>query len=82
MYMREVLADAHLSKTGLARYLDRSTRWVDYRLSGPNPPPGFKLGKTWIFKKSEIDSWLEKFRAGSHLDKLVSETMVELEAVK
>jgi hypothetical protein len=70
--------DRCFSKAGLAEYLNRSVRWVDYQLSGPHPPPGFKVGKTWVFKKSEIDLWLEGFRADTDLNKLVKETLAEL----
>lgn len=74
----DTLQDRHFSKTGLARYLDKSVRWVDYTLAGPTPPPGFKVGKNWLFRKSEIDQWLEQFRAGADLDKIVNETVAEV----
>ena len=70
--------DRCFSKAGLAEYLNKSTRWIDYQLSGATPPPGFKVGKSWVFKKSEIDLWLEGFRAGTDLDKLVKQTLSEL----
>lgn len=69
--------DRCFSKARLAEYLDKSTRWVDYQLSSPNPPPGYKIGKSWVFKKSEIDRWLEQFRAGADLTKLVQATLAE-----
>lgn len=70
--------DCHFSKLEAARYLGRSTRWLDYQLASSNPPPGFRIGKCWLFKKSEIDAWLEQFRADRDLDKLVNETLAEL----
>jgi len=57
------------------RYLNKSLRWFQLQLTGPHPPPGYKIKKCWIFKKSELDRWLEQFRAGADLDKIVSEVM-------
>jgi predicted DNA-binding transcriptional regulator AlpA len=71
-------SDCHFSKVEAARYLGKSTRWLDYQLSGQTPPPGFKIGKCWLFKKSELDHWLEKFRASADLDRLVDETLAEV----
>jgi len=70
--------DRYFSKTSLGRYLNRSTRWVDYQIAGPNPLPGFKVGRDWLFKKSEIDRWLEQFRAGADVDKVVAEMLREV----
>lgn len=71
-------SDCCFSKTAVARYLGKSVRWVDYQLSGSHPPPDFKVGKSWVFKKSEIDAWLEQFRASADLDKIVDETVAEV----
>lgn len=76
--MHAALADCHFSLTEAARYLDRSPRWLQYRLNSDNPPPAFKVSKNWLFKKSELDRWLEQFRAGSDLDKLVDEVVAEV----
>jgi predicted DNA-binding transcriptional regulator AlpA len=70
--------DRCFSKSGLAEYLSKSTRWIDNLLRSSSPPPGFKVGKSWIFKKSEIDLWLEGFRAGTDLDELVQKTLADL----
>src|SRR5262249_56476702 len=69
--------DCHFTKTEAARYLSKSVRWFDYQLSSPNPPPGFKLGKCWLFRKSELDRWLEQFRAGADLNRIVDEVVRE-----
>lgn len=61
-----------------ARYLGKSPQWLQYQVSGPNPPPGYKVGKAWLFKKSEIDAWLEQFRAKNDLDAIVDEVMAEV----
>ena len=76
--MRATVTDCHFSLTEAARYLGRSPRWLQYQLTGPHPPPAFKTGKHWLFKKSEIDRWLEQFRAGADLDKLVDEVVKEV----
>ncbi|MGH7961769.1 MAG: helix-turn-helix domain-containing protein [Candidatus Binatia bacterium] len=70
--------DCHLSLCEAARYLGKSPRWLQYQLAGPHPPPGFKPGKCWVFRKSELNHWLEQFRASAPLDQLVDEVMKEL----
>jgi hypothetical protein len=70
--------DYYFSKKEAARYLSNSDRWFEYQLSGPHPPPGFRLGKSWIFKKSELDHWLEQFRASVDLDRVVDEVLKDL----
>jgi hypothetical protein len=72
------ITDCHFSLTDAAKYLGRSSRWLQYQVTGPNPPPGFKVGKAWLFKKSELDAWLEQFRTKSDLDAIVSEVMAEV----
>jgi hypothetical protein len=59
----EPSSDCHFSLADAARYLDKSERWLQYRLEGENPPPSFKIGKSRLFRKSELDRWLEQFRA-------------------
>ncbi len=70
------------SKNSLARYIDKSVRWVEYRLAGPQPPPGYRIGRSWIFKKSEIDAWLEQFRAGADLEKIANDVIADLRGAK
>ena len=88
--MHDTTEDRCFSKVALARYLDKSLRWVDYQLSGPNPIPGFLVPsansgsnsknrkKAWIFRKREVDAWLERFRTGVDLDRVVDETVAEV----
>jgi uncharacterized protein YjiS (DUF1127 family) len=73
--MRAHITDCHFSLADAARYLGKSPRWLQYQVSGPHPPPGFKVGKAWLFKKSELDHWLEQFRTNSDLDQIVEETL-------
>lgn len=70
--------ERHFNQVEAARYFNKSLRWFQLQLTGPNPPPGFKCGKSWIFKKSELDGWLEQFRAGADLDRIVDETVREV----
>ena len=74
--------DCHFNLTEAARYLSKSPRWLQYQLTGPTPPPGYKLGKCWLFRKSELDHWLKQFRAKPDLDTLVNEVVNELGAGK
>lgn len=76
--MQQILTDCHFNQVEAARYLNKSLRWLQYQLDGPNPPPGFKVGKCWIFKKSELDHWLEQFRARADLDVIVDGVMSEM----
>lgn len=88
--MRQEITDCHFSLTDAARYLGKSPRWLQYQLTGPNPPPGYqvpsanpvekskKQKKSWCFKKSELDRWLEQFRAQSDLDRIVDEVVAEV----
>lgn len=69
------LTDCHFNEVQAARYLGRSPRWLQYQLASSTPPPSFKIGKSRIFRKSELDSWLERFRAGVDLDRIVDEVM-------
>jgi Helix-turn-helix domain len=80
MCYSEELTERHFNQVEAARYLNKSLRWFQLQLTGPHPPPGFKIGKAWLFKKSELDRWLEQFRAGADLDKIVDAVMADLGA--
>ena len=55
--------DCHFNEVQAARYLSKSPRWLQKQLKeSRNPPPSFKLGKSRLFRKSELDNWLEQFR--------------------
>lgn len=36
-----------------------------YRLAAEGTVPGFKVGASWRFRKSEIDKWIKEQEAGS-----------------
>ena len=69
------LTERHFNQVEAAHYLNKSLRWLQLQLTGPHPPPGFKIGKSWLFKKSELDRWLEQFRAGTDLNRIADETL-------
>jgi len=60
--MQHEVTECHFNLTEAARYLGKSPRWLQYQLIGSNSPPAYKIGKSWLFKKSELDAWLGKFR--------------------
>jgi helix-turn-helix protein len=76
--MRYEVTDCHFNLTAAARYLGKSVRWLQYQLNGPHAPPAYKVGKSWIFKKTELDSWLRQFRTTPDVDRLVDETVREV----
>jgi excisionase family DNA binding protein len=59
----EILAylaqDRYLSKKEAAKYLALSIRTLDSRL---HEIPHFRVGKKRLFKKSELDEWIEHYR--------------------
>jgi excisionase family DNA binding protein len=48
-----------LTAEDLARYLGFNRNWI-YRQAEAGEIPGVKLGKSWRFKRSVIDRWLEE----------------------
>ena len=43
----------------VAEYL-RITEKTAYRLASERKLPGFKVGGSWRFRKSEIDAWIDE----------------------
>lgn len=43
----------------VSEYL-KLTEKTAYRLASKGDIPGFKVGGSWRFRKSEIDAWIEK----------------------
>lgn len=48
----------------LAAYLKTAEKTL-YRLVGEGAVPGFKVGGSWRFRKSEIDKWIKKQEAAA-----------------
>lgn len=46
----------------LAAYLKMAEKTL-YRLAAEGTVPGFKVGGSWRFRKSEIDKWIKKQEA-------------------
>ncbi len=69
--------DRYLDKKEAASYTSLSTRNLEARLS---EIPHFRVGKKILFKKSELDHWMESHReGGSHdLDKIADEAIESL----
>ena len=77
--VREILAyldqDRYLNLAEAAKYLSVSTRTIRDRL---DEIPHRRVGtRILLFKKSELDTWLEQYREGekARLDELVEECL-------
>ena len=55
----ETATDGYLSKTEASAYLGIAIRTIDKRLY---EIPHFKVGRRILFKKSELDEWMERYR--------------------
>ena len=75
---QEILAyidrDRYLDKKAAAAYTSLSTRNLEARL---NEIPHFRVGKKILFKKSELDLWMEQFREGGaqNLERIADEAL-------
>ena len=56
--------DEILTIDEVAAYLKAGKRTV-YRLAANGKLPAFKLGGTWRFSRSDIESWIKQQSAGS-----------------
>ena len=73
-----VRSDGYLSKRAASEYLGISVRNLEARL---REIPHFRLGSKTLFKKSELDHWMERHRENSEaidLDKLADEVAMEV----
>ena len=52
----------------VAAYL-RITEKTAYRLAASQKLPGFKVGGSWRFRRSEIDAWIELQKSGQRAKK-------------
>jgi len=69
--------DRYMGKKAAAAYTSLSTRNLEARLP---EIPHFRVGKKILFKKSELDRWMETYReGGSHnLDRIADEAIESL----
>jgi excisionase family DNA binding protein len=70
-----------LTKSQAQTYTSLSERTLDYARER-GELAFYRHGKRILFKKVELDAWMERHRAGADLDKIVSEVMGELGAGK
>ena len=75
--VQEVIAyidrDRYLDKREAARYTCLSTRNLEARL---DEIPHFRVGQKILFKKSELDRWMETYREGTqNLESIVDEAI-------
>lgn len=67
----------YLTKAQAALYSGLSQRTIDYaRVRGILS--SYKIGKRVLLKRGDIDAWIEQFRVGADLDRLVDETVAEV----
>ncbi len=66
--------DRYMNKREAATYISLSTRTLEERL---REIPHFRVGRKVLFKKSELDRWIEQFREGSaqNLDRIADEAI-------
>jgi len=66
--------DRYMDKREAAEYTSLSTRTLEGRL---DEIPHFRVGKKILFKKSEIDKWMETYREGGtqNLDRIADEVI-------
>ncbi len=76
--VQEVIAyidrDRYLDKKEAAAYTSLSIRNLEARLG---EIPHYRVGKKILFKKSELDRWLEQFREGGtqNLERIADEAL-------
>ena len=69
--------DRYMDKRGAAAYTSLSVRNLEARLS---EIPHFRVGNKVLFKKSELDHWMETHREGDsrNLDLIADEAVKDL----
>ena len=80
--VKEVLGymaqDRYMGKRQAAAYTSLSIRTLEGRL---DEIPHFRLNKKVLFKKSELDRWMEGYREGGsrNLDRVVDEALESIQ---
>jgi len=49
----------YLDKAGAAKYLGQSVRWLESRM---HEIPQYRPGSKVLFRRSELDSWMDHYR--------------------
>ena len=77
--LRHLQQDRYMSLLHAAEYLDLSERTLREHLP---EIPRFKFGNKWLFKKSDLDKWMEGFRVSvvqeRGVDRIVDEVVAEI----
>jgi len=77
--VQEILAyvdrDCYLDKKAAASYTSLSPRSLEKRL---DEIPHYRVGSKLLFKKSELDRWMETHREGGSLDRIADEAIESL----
>lgn len=55
------VAERYLTKTDLARHLQMTPRWINYRMA--DGMPHHRWGRAVRFRLSEVEAWLEKYES-------------------
>ena len=77
----QAVEQQYLTKAQAQLYTGLSERTLDYACEREELT-FYKHGKRVLFKKADLDAWMERHRAGANLDKIVSEVMGGLGAGK
>ena len=80
-------ADGFLSKRQAAEYLSLSLRSLDYlvtrgALPAFKPPIAGQRGYKMLFKRTDLNSYVERYPASRDLDDIVDETVQAVTATK
>lgn len=77
MKISQVDDSPYLSKSEAAAYLRLSLRSID-NLVARGELVAYKPVKKLLFRRNDLDRWVQSHRVGQDLDAIVSETLVEL----
>jgi excisionase family DNA binding protein len=73
----QAVEQQYLTKAQAQTYTGLSERTLDYARER-GELKFYKRGKWVLFKKADLDAWMERHRAGVDLDKVVNETVAEV----
>ncbi len=57
--MNGEIDSTNMTRKELAAFMKRSPRWVDKLMSEGKGPRGFKIRGIWLFRRVEVEEWLE-----------------------
>jgi excisionase family DNA binding protein len=83
MHKLDKVTGGYFNKKNAAAYTDVSQRTLDYAVAR-GELPAFKLTLTGsrpskvLFRKQDLDLWIQRQRANADLDTIVSEVVAEL----